>query len=281
MKPQFTQTYGTSVESAAGLYQYGSELPKPCLHPLLTRSGTVLSGFEPSDHVWHRGLWFTIKFVNDVNFWEEHAPFGVQRPDEPQCRWTPDGTLSISQNLSWTSEPGGPAITEQRSLLFHPQTGSTRTLTWQSSLYAMKDLRLDRTPFTTWGGYGGLSFRATRELHDVTFTIPDGATVPQLLGVPQRYISMHGKLDGGPGRSASIACFDHPANPRYPVSWYAKSSGGFTFFNAAFLFNEPMQLKAGQSLDFRYRLAWRDGTFDPSELADLASHFDADQGVPA
>jgi hypothetical protein len=40
-------------------YVYGGK-PKPFFHPLTTAAGHLLSLFEPHDHPWHRGLWFTI-----------------------------------------------------------------------------------------------------------------------------------------------------------------------------------------------------------------------------
>ena len=48
-----------------------ANLPKPCFHPLHTAAGRQIAGFQMSDHTWHRGLWFTIKFINKTNFWEE------------------------------------------------------------------------------------------------------------------------------------------------------------------------------------------------------------------
>jgi Methane oxygenase PmoA len=35
--------------------------PKPYFHPLLGPAGVPLTIYEPYDHLWHRGLWFTIK----------------------------------------------------------------------------------------------------------------------------------------------------------------------------------------------------------------------------
>jgi hypothetical protein len=54
---------------------------KPYVHPLATPAGRVLTRVEPDDHPWHRGLWFTIKYVNGENFWEEDPPYGVLRHD--------------------------------------------------------------------------------------------------------------------------------------------------------------------------------------------------------
>ena len=45
---------------------------RPNVHPLKTPSGITLTRDAPEDHPWHHGLWFTIKFVNEENFWEEY-----------------------------------------------------------------------------------------------------------------------------------------------------------------------------------------------------------------
>ncbi len=47
------------------------------------RPAHVLTRDAPDDHPWHHGLWFTIKFVDEDNFWEEMAPYGVLRHDGP------------------------------------------------------------------------------------------------------------------------------------------------------------------------------------------------------
>src|SRR5262249_34917256 len=52
---------------------------RPNIHPLEAPSGAVLTCDAPADHPWHHGLWFTIKFVNEENFWEEMPPYGVLR----------------------------------------------------------------------------------------------------------------------------------------------------------------------------------------------------------
>jgi hypothetical protein len=74
-----TQVAGQNIEVRGAIgqeavYRYESTMPKPCFHPLKTISGVNLSGYEMSDHVWHRGLWFTFKYLNEQNFWEENAP---------------------------------------------------------------------------------------------------------------------------------------------------------------------------------------------------------------
>ena len=264
----FRQMWNDRVEvGACATYLYGPSLPKPCVHPLVTPRGHVLSGFEMSDHVWHRGLWFTIKFVNGTNFWEEHAPFGVQvTRAQPACELLAPRTLRTTHHLTWTSETTGAVIDESRVLTFR----GDGVIDWAAQLRAKKDVTLDRTPYTTWGGYGGLAFRAARELHDVNFLLPSGDVATALTGQPHDWTVMQGMVDGGTERRVSIGMIDHPANPRAPSPWYCKSGSGFTYMNPALLFHEPMSIKAGDELRLRYRVMYRDGLWTRDEFAALA-----------
>ncbi|HEX9441848.1 MAG TPA: DUF6807 family protein, partial [Roseiflexaceae bacterium] len=56
-----------SADRVVWKYIYAGK-PKPYFHPVCTPAGHCLTLFEPHDHVWHRGLWFTIKFINGENF---------------------------------------------------------------------------------------------------------------------------------------------------------------------------------------------------------------------
>lgn len=62
-------------------FYYGTDWPKPFLHPLREASGLVVTrGFpletnagESKDHQWHRGLWFAHGDINGVDFWRENS----------------------------------------------------------------------------------------------------------------------------------------------------------------------------------------------------------------
>ena len=45
---------------------FDPQQPKTYFHPLATLEGEVLTAFEPPDHRWHRGLWWSWKFINGV-----------------------------------------------------------------------------------------------------------------------------------------------------------------------------------------------------------------------
>ena len=276
----FRQIWNEQVEvgEPRAVYRFGG-LPKACVHPLITPKGHCLTGFEMSDHVWHRGLWFTIKFINGTNFWEEQSPFGVQVSEkQPICELLSAGAMRLTHQVDWASEATGVVFNENRTLTFRRLADGVQAIDWSTQLRAAADLTLDRTPFTTWGGYGGLSYRASREVHDVNFLLPGGETVSALAGQKHDWVVMQGSVDGGPGGKISLGMADHPANPRTPSPWYCKSGNGFNYMNAAFLFHEPMPLPRGQSLKFRYRIFYRDGLWTADEFASLAKTFAAEDG---
>ena len=72
------------------------------------------------------------------------------------------------------------------------------------------------------------------------------------------WCDLSGYLDGGVRPTGGIAMFDHPSNPRHPTPWYGGTEVSI-FFNAAFLFHEPMEVPGGEPINFRYRVLVHDG----------------------
>ena len=62
------------------------ESPKPYLHPIRTRAGNLVSLFRPHDHVWHKGIAWSLPVVGEENFWGGptyvHGQFYVQLPND-------------------------------------------------------------------------------------------------------------------------------------------------------------------------------------------------------
>jgi hypothetical protein len=257
-------------------YRFDENLPKPCFHPLRTAAGHTITGFEPPDHPWQRGLWFAIKFINGSNFWEEQSPFGVQTTTGlPEIEMRGQAEARIEHEVLWTSQATGPVIREHRAIFFSLLADGSCRIDWTSSLEAMQDLLLDRTPFTTWGGYGGLTYRAPYELRGESFLFPGGQSAPALAGQPHPWAVFRGAMKDQPNAKISLGIIDHPENPRSPTPWYGKTDESYGFMNAAFLFHEPMKLSNSQSLHFRYCVLYRDGWWEADEFAKLAETFRA------
>lgn len=224
---------------------------KPHVHPLRTPSGRVLTTVEPEDHPWQRGLWFSIKFVDGDNFWEELPPYGVLRH-------------VAGDTVHWVGADRETVVLEETRHLDHVAVGeSAYAIDWDTTLVAGEDVVLDRTEYTTWGGYGGLSLRGRPDWSHTRLLTDDGREHDRVTGEPGRWLDITGTVEG---TTAGVALLDHPSNPRAPVPWYASTEAGpgygdgwANFVNAAFLFHEPMQLDAGEPLRFRYRVVVHDG----------------------
>lgn len=241
-------------------WTYRSEHRKrPHVHPLCTPSGTVLTTDAPADHPWHHGLWFTIKYVNGDNFWEEVDGYGVLRHvDDTTVHWIrPDRETVV--------------IVDERTLTHVELDDRAYAIDWDITLTPQVDVLLDRTEFTTWGGYGGLALRGRSDWTDTRLLLPGGTSHERLLGAPADWLDLSGTIEG---RQAGVLLLDHPDNVRHPVPWYASTraatygdEGWSNFVNAAFLWDEPLAWPAGYALPFRFRIVVHDDTWDAERCA--------------
>ena len=134
---------------------------------------------------------------------------------------------------------------------------------------------LDRTPFTTWGGYGGLTLRGAPTWTDTVLRLDDGADRERTLGEPSRWLAIDGTAHDGVAApsAAGVVILDHPGNPRFPTPWYASTradtygEGWANFVNAAFLWDEPMTIGPA-ALDLRYRVLVHDGPWSTERIED-------------
>jgi hypothetical protein len=234
---------------------------RPHAHPVATPSGAVLTRDAPPDHPWHHGLWFTIKYVNEENFWEEAPPpYGVLRHVGPTT-------------LHWIRPDRETVVIVEERTIEEVDLGApdAYALDWSVSLTPQVDVVLDRTPFTTWGGYGGLSLRGRGDWTDTRLLLPDGSVHERVLGVPAEWCDLSGRVDGGQG---GMLFLHGPANPRHPVPWYGSTraatygdEGWSNFLNAAFLWDGPLTVSGGETLALSFRVVVHDGVWDVERCA--------------
>lgn len=219
--------------------------PKPFLHPLCLPDGTPVTELEPADHTWHRGLWFAFKFINGVNYWEEPEPGSQQSVSPPQAHGS-----TLHHELHWTDR-GLIRLKEHRTLQIG-EIDDVLIIDWDSQLTAEEDITLDRTPFTTWGGYGGLVVRMRNDLIDPRICFPKGITTQRPTGERYAWGGIEGTLPSG--GNAAVVFLPDAENPRYPEPFYGAAKTDWNFFGGAPLFHEPLCLKAGEQLRHRARV---------------------------
>jgi hypothetical protein len=252
------------------------DAPRPFVDPVLTPAGARLTVEAPADHPWHHALWFTIKFVNGENFWEEYGEFGTLRTRDVTELAT-GGTRAI---IDWVRPDGATvALTETRTLTPITLGDHAYAIDWAEELVPVADTELDRTPFTTWGGYGGLTLRGSPDWHDTKLLLPDGSVQDRLLGERAEWCALAGFAPGADGRDGAcgVVIADHPANPRFPTPWYGSNraetygDGWANFLNAAFLWEEPLSVDAGTPLRLRHLVIVHDGPLPAAEITEIVS----------
>jgi len=164
--------------AAVWTFRYGPAAPKPYFHPVALPGGPVLTWDRPADHTWHHGLWFSWKFLNGVNYWEED-PNGVSAGHtsvrDVQTRTADDHSARIELKLEYGPPSQAAVLTEQRTIAISaPDATGSYYMDWTMEFTAgAADVRLDRTPLPqepgrpSLGGYAGISLRWADAVRDL------------------------------------------------------------------------------------------------------------------
>ena len=99
----------------------------------------TLTNFKPEDHPWHYGLWFSWKYINKANYWEEDRQTGkaegATRCKTPAIETKPDGSALIKLNVTYTHPSGRVDMTESRVFKISAvgRMAVTRLIGWRIS----------------------------------------------------------------------------------------------------------------------------------------------------
>ena len=230
--------------------------PKSYFHPLATLDGGVLTAYRPADHVWHRGLWWSWKFINGLNYWEEDKTSGRSQGvnELVSASVTTNADFSASAELAFSNHPPEkPALlTEVRRLrVSAPDSKGCYRIDWDAEFTAgAEPVKLDRTPppaegGPAWGGYAGLSMRFPPGFKEGAFLTSGGEVAASASGKPAQWVDFSGAAGG-------VAIFDAPGNLRHPQPFYLSQQ--LPFFQPALLFDKPLELAPGQKVSLRYRV---------------------------
>ncbi len=272
---------------------FKKEEGRPYFHPVAATDGTVLTWHQPSDHLWHRALWFSWKLIDGLNYWNEDPKTGklqgLSDVVDVKVVRTDERGAQVVMRLDYHPPDRPTVLEETRTLtITSPDAEGTYRIDWHQRFTASprQEVVLDRTPpkEAPWGGYGGLSYRAAQDITDVILTDSQGRLNQQVHGQNARWVDASGIFDTGVFNTATqsaagVTIFDHPSNPRHPTPWYVsydtKKGHPFIYTNPALLFNEPLTLPAGESLELYYRVLIHPGRADAEKLGEEFQRFAA------
>jgi hypothetical protein len=266
------------------------ESPRPYFHPITTLGGDLVSLFRPHDHVWHKGLAWSLPNVGPHNFWG--GPNYV--PGQGYVQLENDGSMDhdrftaldvtsdrvrVSHELVWHAQPaageqvGAQIVHEERSFAVTVPTPDAWVLTFTSAITNVSGEHLDIGSPTTKGrenaGYGGLFWRGPRSFTGGTILAPGFAGGEEVRGTRAEWMGFTGQHDQT-ARHSSLVIVDDSMNPQHPPKWFMRSEL-FAGVNPAPFFSEEVPFAHAQTLRFRYAVVIADGDADPARAETLAA----------
>ncbi len=259
------------------------ESPKPYLDPMRTRAGRVVSLFRPWDHVWHKGIAWSLPVVDDENFWGgptfvrdqgyvQLANNGTQGHRAVLESDVADGVARFRHALEWTTESGVRMFTEERTLSARILSDRAWALTVEVAMTNVTAAPISIGSPTTKGrdnaGYGGLFWRGPRSFTEGRLVTVDGeGSGNDVRGQRHEWMGFVGRHDEVDATSL-IVMLDAAENPCHPPQWFARSEE-FACLNPAPFFSEEFEIAAGATAVFRYAVGIADGDgADAPALAD-------------
>ncbi len=255
---------------------------KPNFHPLNLPGIGTLTWKSPPDHPWHLALWFSWKYINGVNYWEENRrtgrPEGLTEWDVAKVTCRPDWSASIEMALAYHPPGAKPVLREKRVMeVSAPDPEGRYHIDWRSTFTAGEQaVELDRTPLPgepggkEYGGYAGLSVRFAENFVDWKAVDSDGKIDEQAVRIrtQARAVDYSGTIEGTP---CGIAIFDHPNNlpaGEAPTPWYIIQSPRqpMAYFSPAVIQQKPRTIPAGESMTLKYRILVHAGRMDADSL---------------
>ena len=260
------------------------ESPRPYFHPVRTLGGDLVSLYRPHDHVWHKGISWSLGNVGSANFWggptytrdggyRQLDNNGRMRHESFTVLDVCDQVLRIDERLAWVTQHGQTWIEEQRRIQV---TVRPDQAAWQLSFgTTMRNVTgrvINIGSPTTEGranaGYGGLFWRGPRSFSGGTVLTPDGPGGDELMGWRGPWLGYTGRHDGH-GRASTLVFCDHPENFSAPSQWFVRT-GMYACVCPAPFFSREYPLEPGQTLELGYDVLVADGELDAARCGELA-----------
>jgi hypothetical protein len=249
------------------------ESPRPYFHPVRTLAGDEVSIYRPHDHVWHKGIAWSLPNVGPQNFWG--GPTFVR--DKGYVQLDNNGTMAhcslsltadtIVEELDWLTSDGSRWFTEHRRIVLSI-VDDAWSLTFTTAMTNVSGAEIRLGSPTTEGrpnaGYGGRMWRGPRSFTGGEVIAPDDAGGDDLMGIRAPWLAFRGRHDGH-GRTSTLVFVDAPTNPGHPVEWFVRSTP-FACVCPAPFFSATVPVAPQETLTLTYAVVIADGTPDPRAL---------------
>lgn len=244
------------------------ESPRPYFHPVRTLTGDIVSIYRPHDHVWHKGIAWSLPHVGSQNFWG--GPTFVRDKGYVQLdnngtqahrSLTVDGT-HVRQELDWLAADGSLWFRERRGLRLSLVDGGW-SLVFSTAMTNVSGATVAIGSPTTAGrpnaGYGGLMWRGPRSFTDGEVLLPTGTGGDELMGCRAPWLAYRGRHDGH-GRTSTLAFVAERS-----VMWFVRATP-FACVCPAPFFATEVPVEPEETLRLTYAVVIADGSPQPEKL---------------
>lgn len=238
---------------------------------------------EEHDHKHHRSLWYSHGAVNGVDFWSEDQKAGkILHEKFLEIKSGEDSGVVRSQN-KWVGPDGKTVLRDERVFRVYARPANERLFDFEITLKAPTDREIVLGDTKE----GSMAIRVAESIRVIApkdkgeKKAKDGAGhIVQSTGVrdgdtwgkPAEWCDYYGPIEG---KTAGIAIFDHPGNPRHPTTWHVRDYGLFAAnpFGLHEFDKKPpgtgnLVIEAGKSVTFKYRFYLHEGDEKMGKVAE-------------
>jgi hypothetical protein len=273
---------------------------RPYCYPVIGPTGGAMTrhwpleddlATEEKDHPHHKGLWYGHRVVDGADFWgeslnpkEPNSKIGKMIPDgsvevksgedsgflTAKYNWIIDGqtdlTCSDQRTVTFRKGADGPLIDYDVTITAPPNKevvfGDDKDGTM--SIRVPESMRVDKPK---------AKGEKTAQKGDGHIVTSEGKKDAEAWGTRGNWCDYWGPVEG---KTAGVAIFDNPNNPRHPTWWHVRTYGLFSAnpFGQAQFEKLPdkhagnFKIEAGKSVTFRYRFYFHAGDTDEAKVAD-------------
>jgi hypothetical protein len=279
MKPAVNGVQSADIRLASGLFATYDAVTgpnKPYFHPVYAPGQKqVVRGYpvaprpgETTDHIHHRGLWFTHGAVNGEDYWAETQSRTVHRGYRDIVSGPVYGGFTALTD--WVNKAGVTVARDMREVRVYELAGA-RVMDVSIAMQAVGG------PLTfgdTKEGSFGLRLADSMRLKggDGQIVNSEGITGGDTWGKRAAWVDYSGTVEGA---KVGVAIFDHPTSFRHPTHWHVRDYGLFCanpFGIHDFERGQPATAGAhtvpsGGQVKFRYRCVFHAGNAQDARIA--------------
>jgi len=230
------------------------------LHPLYSIDGDVLTEEFPSDHPYHRGIFWTWHqlYVNDKSIGDGWINEGISQDVVNVKTEKSTEKAQISVEVMWKSssfQDGKPFMKEHTTITVYKLESNIRRIDFEIAINSLVNgLQIGGSADEK--GYGGFCTRLN--LPDgLIFTSEKGPVTPIELQVKAGPWMDFSADFGGKSKVSGLTILCHPTTPDYPEPWILRQKGSMQ--NVVFPGQNRITIPQDKPVVLRYRIIIHNG----------------------